>query len=128
MTFFIDENLPYKIAEALNILDKDNNVFSIPKYFYQGIKDEQWIVEISTLNAFVITQDTNIQKTKNQWKLFTENFIGGFFIKSSSKTGLKYWEQVKIIINNWEEIKEKAEQTKTPFAYRITSRGKMERM
>jgi len=128
MNFFIDENLPPKIAEALDILDNSNNIYSIPKYFEIGIKDEDWIPKLFNLKGIVITQDTNINRTKKQWDLFTSNNLGGFFIKTSSKTGLNYWDLVKLIINNWEEIKQKNKKTKRPFGYRITQRGKMELM
>jgi len=124
MNFFIDENISHRIATALDTLDKDNNVYSIPIYFKAGTADEIWIKEISKLDGIVITQDININRTKKQWDLFTKNNLGGFFIKTPQKT--EYWDLIKIIINNWEEIIMKSKKTKRPFGYKITPRGKME--
>jgi hypothetical protein len=132
MKFFIDENMPVQLAEGLAILEKPNNdgieVFSIQKEYGRGIQDEDWIPQVGQINGIVITQDYNIQRTQNQFELLKQYKIGIFYLRPPGKTGYKYWEMVEKIIGNWRNIKEMARVTKSPFAFRIMPKGKIEKI
>ena len=124
--------MPPQLAEGLSILEKPNNegvqIFSIQEQFGRGATDEIWIPQIGKLNGIVITQDFNIQRTKHQYELLKRYKIGIFYLRPPSKTGYTYWEMVEKIIHHWKEIKNLTKKTKPPFAYRIMSRGKIERI
>jgi hypothetical protein len=40
----------------------------------------------------------------------------------------KHWEIVKLLINNWEEVIDRCNKEKKPFAYRIPVRGNMQKL
>lgn len=129
MKFFIDENMPSQLAEGLAILEKPNNegveIFSIQKEFGRGTKDDDWIPDVGQNNGIVITQDYNIQRTRQQYELLKKYKVGIFYLRPPGKVGYKYWQMVKTIINHWEEIKDLAKSTKLPFAFRIMPKGKI---
>ncbi len=134
MKIYIDENMPTNLADGLNILQKPLNidlekeieVCSIKKEFGKGAKDEDWIPEAGRTDACVITQDIRIQRTRQLKELYTNHGLGIFFFKPPSKKGYRYWEMVEILIKHWQEIIKISANTTRPFAYKVTSRGKLE--
>jgi hypothetical protein len=132
MKFFIDENMPPQLAEGLAILEKPNDegneIFSIQKEYGRGVQDEEWIPRVGDLNGIVITQDYNLQRTQQQFDLLRKYKMGIFYLRPPGKTGYKYWEMVKKIIDHWIEIKGLTKRTRFPFAYRIMPRGKIEKL
>jgi hypothetical protein len=119
MRFYLDENLPSQLAEALNILDKDNEIFSTVNEFGRGQPDEFLIPEIAKEKAVLFTQDFNINRIKEQRNLVIQEELIIFFLRPPSKSGFSYWELVKIIFKFWEEIVKHAKQSKRPCAYII---------
>ena len=131
---FIDENLPPQIARGLNILQEPQNaregikmeVLSIKDFFGEGAKDEEWIPEVGRLKGIVITQDYRIQSLKHQRELYKQHGVGILFFSPPSKTGFAYWEMVKQVVKQWEEIKSIAKKNKPPFAFRCSARADFE--
>lgn len=134
MIIFIDENMSPLLAEGLHILQRPLNlksrenieVRSLKDEFGQGAKDEDWIPKLGKMKACVITQDYNIRRTRHQRELCEEYGLGMFFVRPPSKSGLSYWETVKLLIKHWENLTDIAVRQERPFTFRITSRGKME--
>lgn len=126
----IDENLSEYFAEGLETLQKPNSdnieVTSIVKEFYRGVADEEWIPSWGKRNGVFITQDRRISTRKNQVQLLMDHKLGAFFL-NVPKT-YRYWDKVKIVINNWPEIVEKIKSAKRPFAFEITPRGGVRKM
>jgi hypothetical protein len=133
---YIDENLPSQLAHGLHILQEPQNkkdgfeieVLSIKDVFGQGALDEDWIPKVGAENGIVITQDFRIQSQKHQRELYLESGVGIFFLNPPSKTGFSYWDLVKKIISQWEDIKKIVRKNKTPFAFRGSSNKKFEKM
>ncbi|MEY3499618.1 MAG: hypothetical protein RL308_1287 [Bacteroidota bacterium] len=133
---YIDENMPSQLADGLNILQQPQNakdgfeieVLSIKKVFGQGALDEDWIPKVGAENGIVITQDFNIQLQKHQRELYKECGVGIFFLSTPSKSGFQYWDFVKKLINEWDDIKKIVRKNKTPFAYRASSKKSFERV
>lgn len=133
---YIDENLPPKLAEGLNILiqpqnkrdDIDIEILSIKKTFGQGEQDEDWIPKVGKQNGIVITQDFRIQTQKHQKELYIQNGVGILFFNPPSNSGFAYWEMVKQLVNRWDEIKQIVKKNKTPFAFRCSARTKFEKL
>jgi len=136
MIIYIDENISPYLAKGFRILQQPLNlklkeeidIRSIKEEFGQGAQDEQWIPIIGEKGACIITQDYNIKRTRHQHKLCNEYNLGVFYIRSSSKTGMKYWEMVKLMAKHWENINKIAISRKRPFAFRVTSNGKLEEL
>lgn len=83
MKIYIDENLSPHIAKGLDILEKPLGegfeVLSISEIFGRGAKDEDWLPQIGRENGVVITQDLNIQRSKQQRELYKKHNVGVFF-------------------------------------------------
>ena len=129
MEILIDENLPKKIAKGLHLFQEGSDdsvqVIHITDKFEEGISDEDWIESINGSNSIVVTRDFNIKRTQNQCELVRNSDIGMIFLRGKD---LKYWDLVKVITKNWEEIVYVGRKRR-PFAYRFTSKSsKLEKL
>jgi len=131
INIYLDENLSEYVAQALNFLNKgyfrDIQVYSTKEKFGKGVADEIIIPGIGKDNGVLITRDINIHKTRFQFDLCKQHKIGVFFL-TLPKNQNKHWEMVRLLIEKWEELVEKSSNEKRPFAYRIRTVGKMEKM
>lgn len=133
---YIDENLPRQLAHGLNTLQQPLNIkgsleieiLSISDVFGKGAQDEEWIPKVGAEKGIVITQDSRIQSQKHQRELYIQNGVGILFLNPPSKNGFSYWDMVKKIIEEWDNIKTIVRKNKTPFAYRGSSNKKFEKM
>ncbi len=131
MIIYLDENLAHYVADALNLLSKgyfkNIEVKSTTSSFGKGAHDEEIIPKIGNEGSVLVTKDFNIKKSSLQYDLCKQFNLGIFFI-SLPKNQDKHWEIVKLLIQNWEEIIQKSEKDKYPFAYRMRIKGKMEKL
>ncbi|HLN94437.1 MAG TPA: hypothetical protein VK183_02290 [Flavobacterium sp.] len=133
---FIDENMPSQLAHGLNTLQLPQNakdgleieVLSIKEVFGQGAPDEEWIPKVGAEKGIVITQDFRIQSQKHQRQLYMDNGVGILFLNPPSKGGFSYWDMVKKLIADWDDIKKIVRKNSPPFAFRATARKDFERM
>ncbi len=125
MTIYFDENFPPQLAEALNILDDKNNVFTTINR-YQGFSDEKLITEISKNNAILITRDKKMKKFKGERELLIKYKMVVMFYEGSHS---KYWDIVRLFIKNWEKItKELSNNKQFPNFFKINVNGKIEKL
>ena len=133
MIIYIDENLSTQLAEGLNKLQQplnkkngtDFSILSIKKEFGEGAKDEDWIPAAGNQGAIAITRDFKIQTTRHQFALCKEHNLGLFFLKDTS-SHFGYWQMVQSIVNHWEEILSTIQKNSPPYAFRFSSRTKLE--
>lgn len=133
---YIDENLPSQLAKGLNELQKplnvrenlDIEVHSVKDVYGKGAQDEDWLPMVGEENGIVITQDYRIQTQRHQKEIYIDAGVGILFLKPPSKTGFSYWDMVRILVNQWDEIKGILRKNKPPFAFRYTSRRKFEKL
>ena len=133
---YIDENMPSQLAHALNALQQPLNtkeniqieVLSIKEVFGQGALDEEWIPIIGAENGIVITQDFRIQSQRHQRELYMGSGVGILFLNPPSKGGFGYWDMVKKLIHEWDDIKKIIKRNNPPFAFRASSRKGFEEM
>lgn len=133
---YIDENMPSQLAHGLHTLQQPQNskdgieieVLSIKEVFGQGALDEDWIPKVGAEKGIVITQDFRIQSQKHQRELYIECGVGILFLNPPSNKGFSYWDLVKKLISEWDDIKKIVRKNKTPFAYRGSSNKKFEKM
>lgn len=130
MTFYIDENFSEYIADALNSLDKghykDVIVASTIHKFGRGVKDPILIPAVASENAFLITRDFG-RKDGLIIPLCNKHKVSTFFVYLKPQLDT-HWYIVKTIINNWEEMIDKAKNERKHFLYRVRSKGQMEKM
>jgi len=110
MIFYFDENLPKQIAEALNILDKNNEIFSVKEKF-EGLKDLELIPELAKERAILITFDKNMRRNTAEKQPLQKNKMLVFFLASKPN----YWDLVKLFIRFWDKIVAKAKKADRPF-------------
>lgn len=129
MKVIFDENMSKYLAAGIGELQKgvDDRIEVVHSIqaFGKGAQDDEWIPEAAKMHAIVITQDLNISRTSSLWRLCTDYKLGIFFVKPPRS--YKYWDIVKLMIKKWEEMKNKAVASRTPYGYRVTP-NKIERM
>ena len=133
---YIDENLPSQLAKGLNELQHPQNkkdgidieILSIKEIFGSGEQDEDWIPKVGAQKGIVITQDFRIQSQRHQRELYINNGVGILFLNPPSNSGFAYWDMVKKLISEWEDIKKIIRKNKISFAYRASARTKFEKM
>lgn len=136
MTIYVDENMSPYLARGFDILQKPENVKlkesidvrSIPDAFGRGTADEDWIPLAGEQGSCILTQDYKIQRIKHQRKLCEQYELGMFYFRPPSKNGFDYWHMLKLMVKHWPDITKIALRKKRPFAYKVSSRGKMKEL
>ena len=130
-TIYFDENLSHYWAEAFDLLSRvpfaEISVKHTSEKFGRGTADEVIIPSIGDDASILITKDLNINRTRLQAQLCEQHKLGAFFIKMPKGQDTA-WEIVKVLVQNWQYIVEKALREKPPFAFRLKTVGKPERM
>lgn len=125
MDFYLDENIPERIAEGLNYFEgekRKHNVYSVVEKGLAGKKDVDLFPKIKEWNGIFITNDLKITTRKNEFELLKELGLSVFIV--SFKKGSTYWERVNTIMNRWQLIKEIAEGETKPFVCHVKLIGK----
>ncbi len=136
MTIYVDENMSPFLARGFNILQQPENVKlpvsieirSIKDEFGQGARDEDWIPIAGRSNSCVLTQDYNTYRIEHQRHLCETFGLGMFYFRPPSKNGFLYWDMIKLMVKHWPMIMRISTREARPFAYKVTSRGDLERM
>lgn len=123
MTFFLDENLPERVALALDALEgADGNIVKHTALeFGKGVQDPDLIPKIKKCNGILITNDDKMKSRKQEYEIIREEGVSVFFI--SLPKGAPFELKYKTIINKWEEIKKICRKNKHPFMCKIKMRG-----
>lgn len=127
MKFYLDEQLPKTVAEALDILEShygENRVLSTEAEFGKGVKDKDLFEKLKNVGGILITHDLKMVTRKNEFALIKELGISVFII--SLPSGANYELQYKTIIERWPEIKSIRKKNPSPFVCRIKMRGETE--
>lgn len=128
MRLYFDENFSPSLIEGIRIIQDgrksdDITVCSVEEEFSRGAKDEDWIPGIAAKHGVVLTQDTNLHRTRAQAQLCRASKIGVFFFKPPKK-GWSYWQIVQLVIRWWPEICARSKETKKPFGFVIEHDGR----
>ena len=123
MIFYFDENLPRQIAQALNILDRENEVYSV-KDKYSGLKDTELIPLLAEQNAILITHDKKMKRNSKERQSLEQNQLTVFFVSSD----YDYWTNVILFIRYWRDIVKQAKKNPKNAFFRIKSKGGIERI
>lgn len=111
MTCVFDENLPPKLAKALNILEGKTgiDVFHIRDRFPPKTTDIEWISSLSKIkDCFVITKDRSIKKNLHEYLAWKESNLKIVFLQKSWKNQ-KLWDIAWKFVKRWNEVKAKIE-------------------
>jgi hypothetical protein len=126
MDFYFDENLPPRVANALNALEEgeEDNVYHTQVAFGKGILDPDLYPMLKKANGILITIDLKMLSRKNEYELIKTLGITVIFlcIPRNENFAFKY----KAIIDRWEEIKKTCRENKQPFLCKIKMKGQPE--
>jgi len=124
MDFYLDENLPKLIAQALNIIeqhDASNKVFSTEVIFGKGVKDCPLITKLKEVNGIWITHDSKIITRKNEFQLIKNEGIKVIII--GLPDGCKFTVMYRTIFDKWENMKTICKRNGNPFVCKIHMNG-----
>ena len=126
MEFYLDENLPPRVANALHALEQGEgiSVYHTKVAFNMGILDPDLYPKLKERNGILITNDFKMLSRKAEYQLMISLGITAFFIKFPS--GANFFVKYKMIFDRWEEIKKICKENKRPFKCKIKPRGKSE--
>lgn len=133
MTIYFDENIPKHLVEGFAHIQKFEGLKAgvkaevkyIPTEFQRGVKDVDWIPKLDANTSFVVTQDINITRRKQEFELYRNQKIGLFLLKGKSKKhGLSVWEMVEALAKHWQFVLETVSERKPPFAIEVKLSGK----
>jgi len=82
----VDNNLPPRLAEALNVIfAPDHEITALRKKFGRGdLKDEEWIPKLGGEGGWaVLSADMNIARKRPSRQLFVGAGLVGFFLSPS---------------------------------------------
>ena len=126
MDFYFDENLPERVANAINALEEGEpyNIYHTAVVFSKSIKDPDLIPLIKEKNGILVTNDLKMLSRRNEHELIIATGITVVFINftKGANFALKY----QTIIKKWEEIKKICNNNHHPFLCKIKMKGKTE--
>jgi hypothetical protein len=133
MIIYIDENLSPYLAQGFHFLQMPENM-KLPESvevrsirdFGVGAADEDWIPEAGKSDSCILSQDFNLHRINHQQTLCKQYNLGMFYLRPPCKNGFLYWDMVKLLVKHWPEITKIATSVARPFAYKVTSKSKLE--
>lgn len=129
MQFILDENIPYKIAQALSILEESNlktkypaKITSIKALNKEGAPDEEVIVIAGEMDAIIFTFDKDFKHLKSYAPLYKKHKVGVVLLKLG-KEDSTYWGIVKLLVTKWEDVKKELNGKPKPLVYQLNKLG-----
>lgn len=118
MKCFFDENLPPRLARALNELECDSKIEVRPlrDAFTPSTTDREWITALrsSDEKCFIITKDRRIRKNLSEREAWKESKLQIVFMKKAW-SGQALWDINWKLIRRWPEILERVKGTDSSF-------------
>lgn len=125
MKFFFDNNVSPKLAGAMKCLEGDEAVLHLTDRYAPDTPDEEWLEFIGREGIVLISRDRMIRKRAGEFLTFRRHKVGAFFLTGKD---VGKWGEARQIINAWENIKDLAGRTKTPYVYQVSRHSKVTRI
>ena len=129
MFILFDENVPYKFVQGLELIESSNHKSPIvakvahPKMIGNThATDEEQIVYAGKHKGIIFSFDKDFKSIKSYYPLYKEHNVGVVLLTLGKKES-NYWGIVKLIINNWEDLKQKLHNVDKPFVYQVARTG-----
>ena len=95
-------------------------------HFRPDAPDTEWLEYIGREGFFLVTRDNRIRSNPLEINALRTRGVGAFFLSGKNRSS---WELVQQLVRNWIRIKELADKTRPPFAFRVPPTGtKIERL
>ena len=125
MKCYFDENLPPKLARAINILEGDRGVEvkHLRDEFTPGTTDIEWITEISNNSekCLIITKDRHIRKNRPEMAAWKESGLQIIFMQKAWSSQ-KLWDINWKLVKRWPEIRVAVKNSDLSFELPINGR------
>ena len=127
MRFFFDNNLPARLAKALNALaEPDHSVVHLKDKFPQDTSDAVWMTKLGEERDWVIVSgDLCIRKNPHEIKAWRAAGHTTFFLKRGW-INLKFWDQAQKMVKCFPDLIARAEQAKRSSQFQVGVNGKIE--
>jgi hypothetical protein len=107
--FFLDNTLPPRFAEVLQLLDEGNEIVHLRSRFPPETKDVDWIRRLASEGDWVIISgDIRISQNEFERREWLNSGLTAFFF-AKGWTSIKLWDQAWRLIKWWPAIVEQAE-------------------
>ena len=109
MKIMVDNDLPYRLADALQCIFYDDEIVSLrSKFGRANLKDEEWITALASEGEWaVISADRRITKNKIERNAFLSAGLVGFFFSASLKKS-PIEKQAARLLTIWPELSAQA--------------------
>ncbi len=118
MRFFVDNNLSTKLARGMSAFGEA--VDHLKDHFPEDAPDTEWLAYIGDNDFFLITRDDNIRRNPAEIRALRDHRVGAFFLGGKHRSRCQLIQQ---LVRNWPRIKELAQATTRPFAFRVPPSG-----
>ncbi|MGQ0715046.1 MAG: DUF5615 family PIN-like protein [Gemmatimonadaceae bacterium] len=125
MILFFDENIPPKVAAALQALgscEARHLVDHLPR----GTPDETVFQFLAEKGWFLVTQDYRIKRNPHQRRVLLQAGLGAFILTGRGHRSVE--EMMIFVLECLPEIRVYAEETRKPFIYGISDKRKFEKL
>lgn len=112
MTIYVDQNISYRIACALNCLSTQISrklpftlsvVALRESSFGADAPDETWIPQVAKDGDWIFTQDINVRRRDQQLELLRAHGTNIIYLRSSEATN-GFWRMAKRSVSAWENV------------------------
>ncbi len=118
MKCFVDANLSEHLAKGMKAFGED--VIHLKEVFPENTADQEWLKYVGENEMFLITRDEAIRWHPGALYSLRQFKAGAFFLGGKNRSRCELIQQ---LVRSWPRIKQLAEQTKRPFAFRIPPSG-----
>jgi len=125
LIFFFDENMPPKVAAALQALgtcEARHLVDHLPR----GTPDEEVFSFLSSQGWVLVTQDARINRKPHQRRALLESGIGAFILTGKAARSVE--EMMVFLLERMPQILDSAQDSAPPYIFGVPDRGKIERL
>jgi hypothetical protein len=125
--FFFDNNLPLKLARALNCLvEPDHSVIHLRQRFKENAQDIEWLNELGKEEGWVIiSADTSILRNPHEREAWRQSGHP-IFAYRHALLNQTLWEQAAKLCHAFPAIIERSRRANPSDIFEISARGKVE--
>lgn len=120
MRFILDENLPPRLAAALELLGEP--VEAAGKATPRGAPDDELVRHVADLGGCLVSRDKRMLRSPSTVAALREARVGLFVLMDRQVSTL---ELARVLLWAWPEVRRWAERTEAPFFLEITPRGEV---
>ena len=118
LKFFFDNNLSVQMADGMKAFGE--NVTHLQHHFSDNAKDVEWLPWIGENEYFLVSRDDAIRRHPAELASLKNAKVGAFFLGGKNRNRC---EIIRQLVRNWPQIKQYADKTDRPFAFRVPPSG-----